>query len=83
MSGCLSVCNLVYCDETTNATNIPFGRNVATKISPGKCSVLNIGTIQFPNDYIMGGINLPTVDHVTDQGFEIDSKLSFKQYISL
>jgi hypothetical protein len=26
----MSVCNLVYCDETTNATNIPFGRNVAT-----------------------------------------------------
>jgi hypothetical protein len=28
MSGCLDVGNEMYCDETTNATNIPFGTNV-------------------------------------------------------
>jgi hypothetical protein len=25
---CLEVCNEMYCDETTNATNIPFGTNI-------------------------------------------------------
>jgi hypothetical protein len=28
MSVCLSVCNEMYCDETTNATNIPFCTNI-------------------------------------------------------
>jgi hypothetical protein len=28
MSGCLDGCNEMYCDETTNVTNIPFGTNV-------------------------------------------------------
>jgi hypothetical protein len=28
MSVCMYGCNEMYCDETTNATNIPFGRDV-------------------------------------------------------
>jgi hypothetical protein len=28
MYGCMDVCNKVICDETTNATNIPFGTNI-------------------------------------------------------
>jgi hypothetical protein len=28
MSVCLSVCNEMYCDETTSATIIPFGTNM-------------------------------------------------------
>jgi hypothetical protein len=59
----------------------PLAEMWQLKLSPGKCSVLNIGTIQFPNDYIMGGINLPMVDYITDLGFEIDSKQS-KQHIN-
>jgi hypothetical protein len=28
MYGCMDVGNEMYCDETTNATNIPFGTNI-------------------------------------------------------
>jgi hypothetical protein len=28
MDVCLDVGNKMYCDETTNATNIPFGTNI-------------------------------------------------------
>jgi hypothetical protein len=28
MYGCIYVCNKMYCDETTNATNIPFVKDI-------------------------------------------------------
>ena len=52
------------------------------KLSPSKCSVVQLGKICVNNSYAINGVILPLVKNMSDLGTTVDNNLDFKLHVN-